>query len=144
MKRFVLFCMLGLMTTVAMPQPPARHGDNRPHSDRHRPQHVEQQYVRYCATAEQMQMVMQVLKSQSFDDKKLEVANMCVAIGSFCVDDLAQMAEAFSFDDNRLAFLKFAHAYCVDPENYPMLHNCFTFRSNYDNLMEYIYPGWKK
>ena len=91
-----------------------------------------------------MQIVMQVLKNQSFDDKKLEVAKMCAAIGSFCVRDLAQMAEEFSFDENRLEFFKFAYAYCVDPENYPMLRDSFSFKSNFDNLMEFIYPNWKR
>lgn len=97
-----------------------------------------------CATAEQMQAVMQTLKGQSFDDKKLEIAQLCVVIGLFCTDDLAVMAKTFSFEDNRLAFLKFAYPYCTDPERYPTLRDSFSFSSNYDALMDYIYPDMRR
>ena len=92
-----------------------------------------------CATPEQMQIVMRTLKAQSFDDKKLEIAKLCVTIGYFCTDDLALMAAEFSFDDGRLAFLQYAYPYCIDPERYPTLQECFTFRSNYDKLIQFIY-----
>ena len=97
-----------------------------------------------CATAEQMQAVMQTLKGQSFDDKKLEIAQLCVVIGLFCTDDLAVMAKTLSFEDNRLAFLKFAYPYCTDPERYPTLRDSFSFSSNYDALMDYIYPDMRR
>ena len=88
-----------------------------------------------------MGMVMQTLRKQLSDDKKLEIANLCVTIGYFCTEDLARMASVFSFDDKRLDFLRYAYAYCTDKERYPLLKNCFTFSSNYDELMRYIYPG---
>jgi len=126
MKRLVfavLFCMVSLM---AMPQPHHRH--------RRVP----------CATSEQMGLVMSTLKKQSFDDQKLEISKLCVSLGTFCVSDLSRMAEVFSFDDNRLEFLKFAYDYCSDPENYPMLKDSFSFSSNYDKLMEYVYPAMRR
>ena len=52
--------------------------------------------------------------------------------------------EKQSFDDKRLEFLQFAYSYCTDPENYPMLREAFTFSSNYDKLMDYIYPHRKR
>ena len=125
MKRYFLVAVLCLACVVAMAQP--RH--------HHRPP---------CASQEQMQLVMKSLEKQSFDDQKLEIAELCVAIGSFCTRDLERMAKVFSFDDNRLAFLKFAYEYCTDPENYPMLKESFTFSSNYDKLIEYIHPEWKR
>lgn len=97
-----------------------------------------------CASPEQMGMVMRTLQKQSSDDKKLEIADLCVTIGYFCTDDLARMASLFSFDDKRLDFLRYAYAYCTDKENYPFLRNCFTFSSNYDELMNYIYPDIRR
>ena len=88
-----------------------------------------------------MQLVMKTLEKQAFDDQRLEIAELCVALGTFCVRDLQRMAAVFSFDDKRLEFLKFAYDYCSDRENYPMLRDAFTFSSNYDKLLEYIYPG---
>ena len=124
MKRYLLIGMLCLSTLLCMGQmPPARHHHRQP-----------------CAEPEQMEMVMQTLKKQSFDDGKLEIAKLCVCLGTFCVRDLERMAEVFSFDDNRLEFLKFAYHYCTDRENYPMLRDSFTFSSNFDKLLDYIYP----
>ena len=87
---------------------------------------------------------MEVLGGQSFDDKKLEIAKLCVTIGYFCTADMAQMAKVFSFDDRRLEFLKYAYAYCLDKENYPMLRDSFSFQSNFDALLDYIYPSMRK
>lgn len=86
-----------------------------------------------------MQMVINTLKKQSFDSGKREVADLCVVIGTFCVHDLARMAATFSFDDNRRQFLEFAYPYCVDPENYFLLREVFTFSSNYDKLVDAIH-----
>lgn len=91
-----------------------------------------------------MGLVMQTLRKQLSDDKRLEIANLCVTIGYFCTDDLARMASVFSFDDKRLDFLRYAYAYCTDKERYPFLRDCFTFSSNYDELMRYIYPDARR
>jgi len=87
-----------------------------------------------------MQLVMQTMASQSFDERKLEIAQLCVTLGHFCTDDLARMAASFSFDENRLAFLKYAYPYCTDNERYPTLRDCFSFSSNFDKLMDAVYP----
>ncbi len=89
-------------------------------------------------------MTLQVISQQSMDDKKLEVAKLAVTLGHFCTDDLAQVASLLSFDDNRLAFLLYAHAYCQDPQNYPSLRDVFTFQSNYDELIRTLYPSRSK
>ena len=133
MKKFFFILILALSTITAGAQ---HHHDHhapqgRPH-DRH---HIE------CATHEQMALVMQTLDQQSFDDKKLEIAKLCVVLGHFCVDDLARMAKVFSFDENRLKFLTFAYDYCEDPQNYYALRDVFSFRSNFDTLMDTVHPG---
>ena len=110
MKKLFFILILALTTVTAGAQ---HHHDNRgPHDRGHERHHIE------CATHEQMSMTMQVLNQQSFDDKKLEIAKLCVVLGHFCVDDLARMAAVFSFDDSRLTFLTFAYEYCEDPQNY--------------------------
>lgn len=85
-------------------------------------------------------MTMHVLRQQSFDDKKLEIAKLAVTLGRFCTNDLAHMASLFSFDESRLDFLLYAHAYCEDAQNYPMLRDVFTFQSNYDEMIRTLYP----
>ena len=88
--------------------------------------------------------MLQVLEKQSFDDKKLEVAKLCVELVPFEVRDLARFAEKFSFDDNRKAFLIFAYQHCCDPENYYALKEVFSFQSNFEAVMEATHPGYKR
>lgn len=135
MKRiaFILFgAMLCLSMSAQRHQGRPAPGGHGPHDGRG-PHHIE------CATGEQMNMAMQVLENQSFDDKRLEVAKLCVVLGHFCTEDLARIARVFSFDDNRTKFLTFAYRYCQDPQNYYRLREVFEFESNFRTMMETIH-----
>ena len=133
MKKLLFILLLALSTVTAGAQ--HRHDHNAPHDRGRGRNHIE------CATHDQMHMVMHTIGQQSFDDKKLEIAKLCVVLGHFCVDDLARIAGAFSFDDSRLTFLIFAYDYCEDPQNYFALRDAFSFRSNFDTLMDTVHPG---
>ena len=138
-KLFTLF--LALVASVGMmAQPPHHHEPGHGHGPGHHSGPAPTHHI-VCATPEQLSMTLQVVGSQSFDDKKLEIAKLAVTLGHFCTDDLARVATLFSFDDNRLAFLIYAHAYCEDPQNYPALRDVFKFQSNYDELIRTLYPN---
>lgn len=137
MRNFFLLLTAVMMAIGMMAQPPRHHESQRGHG------HGPERHI-VCATPEQLLMTLQVISQQSMDDKKLEVAKLAVTLGHFCTDDLAQVASLFSFDDNRLAFLLYAHAYCQDPQNYPSLRDVFTFQSNYDELIRTLYPSRSK
>ena len=49
-----------------------------------------------------------------------------------------QIANLFSFDDNKLEFAKFAYDYCIEPRNYFKLNGIFSFSSNADELSDYV------
>lgn len=134
MKRSVWTMLLVMVTVVGMAMPPhegrgqGRPGhDNRGGRERHR---VE------CATHEQLDMSLQAIENQSFDDKKLEIAKLCVTLGTFCTRDLERMARLFTFDENRKKFLTYAYRYVNDPQNYYALRDVFQFRTNFDEMMD--------
>ena len=144
----VLFVLAAVMVAVGMMAQPPRQHEQRPHEPQHHEQfhHGSEHGHRpahqiLCATPEQLSMTMQVVSNQSFDDKKLEIAKLAVTLGHFCTDDLARVARLFSFDEKRLEFLKYAHPYCEDPQNYPALRDVFSFQSNYDDLIRTLYPS---
>lgn len=140
MKKTILIVLMAVMSVASMAQHhPEHHGDRGHGPGRHDNRH----YVE-CATHEQMHMTLKVMGDQSFDDKKLEIAQLCVTLGHFCTDDLARMAALFSFDDNRLKFLQYAYPYCQDPQNYYSLREVFSFKSNFDTMMETLHPGYKR
>ena len=138
MKKIFLVGMAAMMAVGMMAQPPQHHKPGHGHGPEygHGPSH----HI-VCATHEQLSMTLQVVGNQSFDDKKLEIAKLAVTLGHFCTDDLARVAQLFSFDENRLKFLLYAHAYCEDPQNYPSLRDVFSFQSNYEELMRTLYPS---
>ena len=138
MAKKVLVLLAATMMAVGMMAQPPHHEPKHHHGSEHN--HGPARHI-VCATPEQLSMTLQVVGSQSFDDKKLEIAQLAVTLGHFCTDDLARVAKLFSFDENRLAFLKYAHAYCEDPQNYPSLRDVFSFQSNYDELIRTLYPS---
>ena len=138
MAKKVMVLLAATMMAVGMMAQPPHHEPKHHHGSEHN--HGPARHI-VCATPEQLSMTLQVVGSQSFDDKKLEIAQLAVTLGHFCTDDLARVAKLFSFDENRLAFLKYAHAYCEDPQNYPSLRDVFSFQSNYDELIRTLYPS---
>ena len=137
-KKVLLLVMAAMMAVGMMAQPPHHHEQTQ----RHRHGQVPARHI-VCATPEQLSMTLQVVGNQSQDDKKLEIAKLAVTLGHFCTDDLARVAQLFSFDKNRLAFLLYAHTYCEAPQNYPSLRDVFSFQSNYDELIRTLYPRRK-
>lgn len=139
MRKLFILCLSAMMAVGMMAQPPHHHEPERGHANAHDHRHAPPQV--FCATPEQLSMTLQVVGKQAFDDKKLEIAKLAVTLGHFCTEDLARVASLFSFDENRLAFLLYAHDYCEDPQHYPALRDVFTFESNYDELIRTLYPS---
>lgn len=96
------------------------------------------------ANAEQLQWALQIIEKQSYDDKRMEVAKLCVVLCPFQVRDLARMVGCFTMEDRKVDFLIFAHHYCVDKENYYMFRDVLRYRSDYDKLMERVQPGYRR
>jgi len=94
------------------------------------------------ANPEQLQRALQVIQKQSYDDKRIEIAKLCVVLCPFTVRDLAKMVDCFTMEDRKVDFLIFAHPYCPDKENYYLFRDVLRFRSDYDKLMERVQPGY--
>ena len=90
------------------------------------------------ASKEEVKMVVDIIRNTSFDSERLKIAKVCVVLRPMFAEDIAAIARCFSFDDNRLKFLKYAYPYCVDKENTLLLGRVFSFKSNEDKLYDYI------
>jgi hypothetical protein len=78
------------------------------------------------------------IKKQSFEDTRLKTAKQVISANCLNVDQIIQIANTFSFEDNKLEFAKFAYDYCIEPRNYFKLNGIFTFSSNVDELSDYV------
>lgn len=117
-----------------------QHHDSHHHDQHHGEHHPAPAPVQY-ATVEQVNFAVQMVEKQSYDDKRMEVAKLCVVLCPFTVRDLARMANCFTMEDNKVKFLIFAHHYCPDRENYYMFRDVLRYRSDYDRLMNTVEPG---
>ena len=126
----------------------AHYGDHHHHGDPHyndpHHHHPTPPPAPRVANDEQVRWALQVLNKQSYDDKRMEVARLCVVLCPFPVRDLSRMAGCFTMEDRKVDFLKFAYRYCPDPENYYRLRDVLRYRSDYDKLMESVDPHYRR
>ena len=81
---------------------------------------------------------MTTIESQSFEDTKLKTAKQIIAVNCLNVDQIMQIANTFSFEDNKLNFAKYAYDFCIEPKNYFKLNGIFSFSSNVEELSDYV------
>lgn len=93
---------------------------------------------RSCMPSGNFNVALATIKKQSFEDTRLKTAKQVITANCLNVDQIIQIANTFSFEDNKLEFAKFAYDYCIEPRNYFKLNGIFTFSSNVDELSDYV------
>ncbi len=78
------------------------------------------------------------INESAFEDTKLKTAKSIVSANCVSTDQVIAICNLFTFEDNRLAFAKYAYKHTTDPKNYFKVGNVFTFSSNKDELSEFI------
>lgn len=78
------------------------------------------------------------INSKTFEDSKMTVAKQITASKCLSAAQIKQVAEAFTFESNKLAYAKYAYQYCFDQQNYYILNDVFTFESSIDELTKAI------
>lgn len=87
---------------------------------------------------EDVQGMVERLRSLSFDTDRLAVGRAMVAATPMTADQLARLAEAIDFSNSQVEFLKYAYAYCVDKVNYFRTVEVLTFSSDKKKVLDYI------
>ncbi len=95
------------------------------------------EYIR-PADKHEVKMIIDMLKKVSFDNQRIEVAKVCVALRPVMAEDLLAMAKTFQFDDGRVNFLEYALHHCINPEKVYIFQDAFTFRTNADRFFNSI------
>lgn len=78
------------------------------------------------------------IKSQNFSDAQLSQAKEITASNCLSATQIKEICKVFSFEDNRLAYAKFAYPYCFDKNNYWQVNDSFSFKSSVSELNDYI------
>ena len=78
------------------------------------------------------------IEEGSFDDTKLSTAKSIVTSNCLSTDQVIQICNLFSFEENKLAFAQFAYGYVTDPKNYFKVNNVFSFSTSKEELNSFI------
>ncbi len=78
------------------------------------------------------------VEAQGFEDTRLTMAKQIGRDRCFSSDQVRSMMGAFSFEDTRLEFAKFAYDRTHDLGNYYKVNEAFSFSSSVDELNEYV------
>lgn len=124
-------------TTTTSTSTSSSHAGSTVHSQQGQP------VVKGCAnnwpmSAGDFSAAKKTIAQSSFDDTKLKTAQSIVSSNCLSTDQVVQICNLFSFEENKLAFAKYAYTYTTDPKNYFKVNNVFSFSSSKEELSEFI------
>ena len=79
-----------------------------------------------------------MVRSQTFENDRMNVALQAIRGKLPTAEQIADLAELFKFENDRLSFLKSAYGECFDKTNYYLVYRVLTFSSSKDELTKYI------
>ncbi|MBE7499321.1 MAG: DUF4476 domain-containing protein [Verrucomicrobiales bacterium] len=84
--------------------------------------------------------LLRVVRKESFDNTRLAIARQVVAgaRGRITSRQVREMLSSFTFEDGRLELAKVAYDSVVDPWNYHVVYDAFTFAANREKLVKYL------
>ncbi len=91
-----------------------------------------------CMTSGNFNAALSTIEKQSFEDTRLKTAKQVINANCLNVNQIIQIANTFSFEDNKLDFAKYAYDFCTEQRNYFKLNEIFSFSSNVDALSDYV------
>lgn len=114
------------------------HQSNNGHNDHDGHNHERGCHRQYAMVAGEFNAAVSTIKKQSFEDSKLKTAKQVVSANCLNTNQVMQIANLFSFEDNKLEFAKYAYDFCIEPQQYYKVNGIFKFSSNADELSDYV------
>ena len=103
------------------------------HSKHHVPRHEE-----IGMNPRDFNEAVRIINNENFDEKRLATAERIIAANPMSTRQIANICKLFNFESNRLEFAKYAYRRCVDPNNYFLIDEVFTFDSSKKELYNFI------
>jgi hypothetical protein len=91
-----------------------------------------------CTPPASVEDIQTAISAESFSANKLEVARQYLGANCISTSQIKTLAPLFSFEGDRLTFVKAAYASCTDKNNFWKLNSAFTFSSNKDALAAFL------
>jgi hypothetical protein len=78
------------------------------------------------------------MQQSGFDSDRLILAKQAINGNGVYADQVLRMMQELSFESSRLELAKFAYNQCLDPENYYLVNQGFSFSSSVRELNQSI------
>jgi hypothetical protein len=82
--------------------------------------------------------IKSVIEAESFSEDKMNVAKQATKNKCLTTAQVIEIAELFSFEDEKLAFVKYAYAYTYDVDNYYEINSIFDFSGTKDEFNKFL------
>ncbi|WP_161889693.1 DUF4476 domain-containing protein [Pontibacter russatus] len=138
------------VVVVPVPRYPDRYEDRRHdgryeeprHDDRNdrtppRYEDYDDDACRNLLTAEEMDHLVQTMRSRDSESTKMSIAREAVRNGSIAAEDLKRVLQEFEFENARVEFAKYAYDYLCDREHFYYIYDAFSFDSSVEELERY-------
>lgn len=93
---------------------------------------------RVAVDAANFEKMKDAISKQTFDDDKLTMAKVVMKNNWFTAAQVKTLTEKFMYDDNKLAFAKYAYDFCIEPGNYYTIADAMTYQSTKQDLLKFI------
>ncbi len=92
----------------------------------------------YGMCASEFESLKRSIENKSFDNTRLTIAKQVIKGNYLTSRQIADLVNLMTFESTKLSLAKYAYRYTVDPENYYVLNDVFTFESSIDELADFI------
>lgn len=93
-----------------------------------------------CGTSDQdIKDISTQIDNASFADDKMRVAKIVAQEKCMNVEQITTISQLFSFDDNKMDFIKAAYTNCMNQGDYYKLMEVFTFSDDKEELEKFIH-----
>lgn len=107
-------------------------------NDNHR-NHNDHQHGNFVAmSSHEFDHVLRQIGDETFDDSRLKLAKSIFSTHYFSAVQIKRVADKFTFSKNRMEFVMMAYDRCVDKEDFFVVVDAFTFKSDKDKLNKFI------
>ena len=82
--------------------------------------------------------VIKIAENESFSEGRMKIVKQAARGKCMTVDQISAISSVFTFEEDKLSFVKWAYDLTYDIDNYYKLNSIFTFSSSKDELDTYL------
>ncbi len=91
-----------------------------------------------CLSGNEFEAIKHTINNRPFDSTKLQIAKEAVSKNRMNSYQVAELVQLLTFESNKLELAKFGYQFVLDPKNYYVIYNEFTFDSSINELSAFI------